>query len=115
MSQLKILHNPRCSKSRKTLEIIQEKGIEAEIIKYLETPPSSTELKQILKLLNLNVDEIMRTGEEEYKQHIKNKALSESEKIDFLVKYPKIIERPIVFNDKAAVIGRPPENVLDII
>jgi arsenate reductase len=97
------------------LEIIQQNGIEPEIIKYLETPPSISELQQLLKLLNLKAEDIMRKGEEDYKQHIKNKGLSESEKLDLMLKYPKIIERPIVFNDKKAVIGRPPENVLTLL
>ena len=115
MSQLTILHNPRCSKSRQTLEIIHQKGVKPEVIKYLETPPSASEIKQLLKLLNLKADDIMRIGEDDYKQQIKNKQLSESEKIDLLVKFPKIIERPIVFNDKKAIIGRPPENVLKLL
>lgn len=115
MSQLKILHNPRCSKSRKTLEIIQHKGTDVEVIKYLETPPDSIQLARIVDLLGVNVDDVMRKGEEDFKKHIKDKKLSDAEKIEILSNHPKIIERPIVFNEKKAIIGRPPENVLELL
>ena len=115
MSQLKIFHNPRCSKSRQTLEIILAKGVEPEIIKYLDTPPSATEILQLLEKLDVEVDGILRKTEAEYKQNFKDKVLSKSEKIDLMVKFPKVIERPIVFNDMQAIIGRPPENVLELL
>ena len=115
MSELKILHNPRCSKSRKTLELIQQRGLEPEIIKYLESPLEASEIKLLIKLLGVNVDDILRKGEEEYKLYFKNQSLSDMEKVDLMTKHPKVIERPIVYNKSDAIIGRPPENVLKLL
>ena len=116
MSTIKIYHNPRCSKSRKTLEIIESTGAKPEIIKYLEKPPTVLEIKSVLSLLNLNPRELMRKGESEYKDNsLSDSSLSNDDLIKFMVKYPKLIERPIVLSNGKAVIGRPPESVLDII
>ena len=115
MTTATIYHNPRCSKSRKTLELLEQNQVNIEVVKYLETPPSSDELKYILSLLNKTADEVMRKNEDEYKLHFKNKTLTESEKIDLMNQFPKVIERPIVVMGNKAVIGRPPENVLDIL
>lgn len=110
-----IYHNPRCSKSRQTLALIQDKGVEPEIIEYLKTPPSEAALDMILNKLGKEPAELMRTGEDEYKEHIKGKDLSRAESITLMVKYPKVIERPVVVNGDKAAVGRPPESVLDIL
>ena len=116
MSTIKIYHNPRCSKSRQTLEIIENTGAKPEVIKYLDNPPSVSEIKSVLTLLNLTARELMRKGEAEYKDNnLSDKSLSEDELVQLMVKYPKVIERPIVLSNGKAVIGRPPESVLDII
>lgn len=113
---VKIYHNPRCTKSRETLKLIEEQGIKPEVIEYLKTPPSHAELESILHKLGIKPRELMRTKEPEYKENgLDDKALSDSELIEAMVRIPKLIERPIVLaNDKAAV-GRPPETVLAIL
>ncbi|MCD2452438.1 arsenate reductase (glutaredoxin) [Methylicorpusculum oleiharenae] len=113
---VKIYHNPRCSKSRQTLQLLQDKGLDIEIIEYLKTPPSTSELDDILEKLNMEPRELMRKSEAEYKEYgLDNSNLDRQALIDGMVANPKLIERPIVLaNDKAA-IGRPPENVLTIL
>ncbi len=109
-------HNPRCSKSRQTLELLTNKGIEPVIIEYLKTPPDKTTLKQILNMLNMNPRELMRQNESAYKENdLDNSELSEDELITAMIKHPILIERPIVIANGKAAIGRPPENVLDIL
>jgi arsenate reductase len=115
MSTLKIYHNPRCSKSRKTLEIIQQKGLVPEIIKYLETAPTIKEIELVLTKLNLEPRQIMRKNETEYKQYFTDELLTNKQLVELMHKYPKVIERPIVLNKNKAVIGRPPEAVLEIL
>jgi arsenate reductase len=116
MTSFKIYHNPRCSKSRQTLDIIQQQGYQPEIIKYLESPPSVSELKKILSLLKIQPRELMRENEKDYKENnMRNPSLSTSQLIDLMHKFPKVIERPIVLNKSKAVIGRPPESVLSIL
>jgi len=110
-----IYHNPRCTKSRLTLAMLQEKGIQADVVEYLNNPPSAAELDQILTKLGKEPMDIMRSGEDEFKTHVKGKTLSRQEAIALIVTYPKMIERPIVVNGDKAAIGRPPENVLDIL
>lgn len=113
---VKIYHNPRCSKSRETLKLIQDKGIQPEVIEYLKHPPTTAELQDILQKLGLKPRELMRTKEAEYKENgLDDTSLSDIELIEAMIRIPKLIERPIVLaNDKAAV-GRPPENVLAIL
>lgn len=109
---LKIYHNPRCSKSRQTLQLIKDADAEVEIIDYLKTPPTEDELREILTQLNLPVEYLIRKSESIFKAEFKGKELSEDEWIKALVKNPKLIERPIVVNEEGDVIlGRPPENV----
>ena len=108
---MKIYHNPRCAKSRQTLNIIREAGQEPEIIEYLKTPPTVEELSEVYEKLNLPIDYLIRKGEEVYKAEFKGKELTDEEWINALVEHPKMLERPIVFNDDIAVLGRPPENV----
>ena len=111
-----IYHNPKCSKSRKALEIIKSKNIEPTIILYLVNKLSKTEVKNLLSKLGLSVREILRTGEDEYKNNnLKNENLSDDKLIEFLVKFPKLLQRPIVVKNSKAVIGRPAENILNLL
>lgn len=111
-----IYHNPRCSKSRQTLQLLVDKGLEPDIILYLDTPPDKATLTSLLGKLGLKARQLLRKGEDAYQDNnLKNPELSEEQLIDFMVKYPKLIERPIVVNGKKAALGRPPEAVLDIL
>jgi len=112
---MKIYHNPRCSKSRQTLSLIKEKGAEVEIIEYLKVIPSEKELSAIIKLLGIKPEKLLRKGEADYKENFKGKILSDEEWISAMVQYPKLIERPIVVSGNKAILGRPPENVLDLL
>ncbi|KZZ42030.1 arsenate reductase (glutaredoxin) [Thalassolituus sp. HI0120] len=116
MSDIKIYHNPRCSKSRQTLALLQENGIEPEVIEYLKQVPAADELKALLAKLGMTARELLRTKEEAYKEHnLSDNSLSDNAIIAAMVTSPKLIERPIVVNGDAARIGRPPEQVLEII
>ncbi len=108
---MKIYHNPRCSKSRQTLQLIKDAGIEPEIIDYLNDVPTAEELKELISLLDIRPYDLLRRGEADFKATFKDKNLSDDEWIAAMVKYPKLIERPIVVKQKKAVLGRPPENV----
>ncbi|KMQ73934.1 arsenate reductase (glutaredoxin) [Marinobacter subterrani] len=112
----RIFHNPRCSKSRQTLELLTERGIEPEIIRYLETPPTEQQLEDILAALELEPRDLMRTKEKEYKeQGLDDPDLRREQLIAAMVATPKLIERPIVLANGKAALGRPPENVLSIL
>ena len=113
---VKIYHNPRCGKSRQTLQLLKEQGIDLEIIEYLKTPPSAEELNDILQKLGMEPRELMRKKEAEYKANdLDNESLDRQALINGMVNNPILIERPIVVaNDKVA-IGRPPEAVLAIL
>ena len=112
-----IYHSNRCSKSRDTLALLQQRGIEPGIVAYLDTPPDATTLRSLLKKLGLaDARALMRKGEAEYKDlHLADPALSQDALIAAMVAHPKLIERPIVVNGDKAAIGRPPENVLGIL
>lgn len=110
-----IWHNNRCGKSRTALQILEEKGISFEVKKYLETPPSEKEIKEVLKKTGLKAHDIIRTGETVYKENFKGKNLSEAEWIKVMTAHPILIERPIVINGEKAVVARPPEKVLEIL
>ncbi len=113
---VRIYHNPRCSKSRQTLQLLQERGEEIEIIEYLKTPPTAAELKETLALLQMSPRELARKGEAVYRElGLDNENLSESEVIDSMVANPILIERPIVFANGTAKIGRPPESIAEIL
>ena len=112
---MKIYHNPRCSKSRQTLQLIKDAGAEVEIVEYLNAIPTADELKMILMKLNLSPKDIVRKGEAVYKEKFKNSNFNDDEWIKVMIEYPKLIERPIVIKGNKAVLGRPPENVLDLI
>ena len=111
-----IYHNPRCSKSQSTLKLLEEQNIAFEVIEYLKTPPSKQKLEEILGLLHLAPRELMRTDESEYKdKNLDNPALTKDQLLDAMVKYPILIQRPIVVANGRAIIGRPPEKVLEIL
>lgn len=116
MSETAIYHNPRCSKSRQTLELLQQRGIAPTVVEYLKTPPTKAQLQSILQKLGIKAQQIIRTGEAEYAElGFANASHSEEELIALLVAHPKLIERPIVVHGDKAAIGRPPENVLSIL
>jgi len=115
MSNIKIYHNPRCSKSRNTLALLEEQGVDAEVVKYLDTPPSKEELKELLKMLGMSAKELMRTKEELYKELGLKDVSDEKKLIEAMVKNPKLIERPIVVKDGKAAIGRPIENIIKLL
>ncbi len=112
---IKIYHNNRCGKSRSGLEVLEKFGKPFEIIKYLEDVPSAKELKDIVKLLGIKTIDLVRQNESVWKEHFKDKNLSDREIIKAMVKNPILIERPIIINGNKAVIGRPAEAILDII
>ena len=109
-----IYHNPRCSKSRQTLELLRGKNIEPTVVEYLQTPPSAAELKKILKMLGLSAKDIVRRKEAK-EAGIDPATLAEDDLVAAMVATPAVIERPIVIANGKAALGRPPENVLDII
>jgi arsenate reductase len=111
-----IYHNPRCSKSRQTLALLEEQGIKPKVIEYLVTPPSEAELERLLKLLGMAPRDLLRSKEEEFeKAGLDRPDATDSEIIRAMVKYPRLIERPIVVSGNKAALGRPPENVLKIL
>ncbi len=113
---VQMYHNPRCSKSRQTLALLEEKGIDPEIILYLETPPTPSQLRDVLKKLDVPAHDILRTGEKLYKQlELNDKSLPEDALLTAMNAHPSLIERPIVINGDKAKVGRPPEAVLEII
>lgn len=116
MNNFTIYHNPRCSKSRQTLELLKENNIEPEIILYLENPPSEEKLTELIDLLGINPRDLLRKGEEEYKVHnLRDESIKGEDIIKIMTENPKLIERPIVISKNKAIIGRPPENVLKLI
>jgi arsenate reductase len=114
-NQTVIYFNPQCSKCRMTLELLNEKGTEPEVIEYLQSIPTKNELKEILSKLGIPADQLLRKHEGAYQEAGLNDASSEDEILDAMMKYPIIIERPIVVHNGKAAIGRPPENILEIL
>ena len=113
---VKIYHNPRCTKSRETLALLEEKGTETEVIEYLKTPPDVTTLKNIIQSLGIQAMQLVRCHEDEFKQAgLDKEGVTEDEIITAMVSYPKLIERPIVVNGNKVAIGRPPKNILTIL
>ena len=111
-----IYHNPRCSKSRATMEYLEENGIEAEVIKYMDTPPDAATLKEILTMLGMSPRELMRAHETVFKDAgLDDPTFTDDELIEAMVQCPSLIERPIVVNNGKAVLARPPELVQDIL
>ena len=116
MSNVTIYHNPRCSKSRQTLQLLETQGIAPDIVLYLETPPDRDTLETIISKLGIPVRELLRTGEQEYKDNaLKNPELDDEALLDAMVRWPKLMQRPIVVKGNNARIGRPPEAVLEIL
>jgi len=115
MAKVSIWHNPRCSKSRNAVALLEDEGVEAEIVKYLDTPPSKEKLEEILKMLGMNARALMRTKEAIYKDLGLKDVTDENALIEVMVANPKLIERPIVIKDGKAVIGRPIENIVALL
>lgn len=115
MSDYTIYHNPRCSKSRATLALLEEHGLSPQIRLYLQEPPDAAELKALLKKLGISAAELVRRGEPEYRESGLGPDSSEGEILAAMAAHPKLIERPIVVRGRQAVLGRPPENVLALI
>lgn len=115
MSEVTIWHNPRCSKSRATLSLLESHGLDPKIVEYLKTPPSASELTSVLKKLHMKPRELMRKGEAVYKElGLDDEALSDAKLTEAMAENPVLIERPIVLYAARAALGRPPENVLDL-
>lgn len=111
-----LYHNTRCSKSRGALELLQSRGIEPEVVYYLETPPSPAQLRELLRMLGLPARELLRKGEDEYRTlGLDDPSLSEDALIEAMAEHPKLIERPVFVNHGRAVIARPPERVLELL
>ena len=116
MTDLTLYHNPRCSKSRGALELLEARGLQPAVVRYLETPPSADQLKALLDKLGIAARDLLRSGEEEYKSlGLADASLSEAQLIEAMVRHPKLIERPILVAGDKAVIGRPPEKVLELL
>lgn len=116
MTELTLYHNPRCSKSRGALELLESAGHSVSILRYLETPPSADELKTLLGKLGIPARQLLRSGEDEYKNlQLDNPALDDDALIAAMVAHPKLIERPILIAGDRAVVGRPPEKVLELL
>ena len=115
MSEYTIYHNPRCSKSRNTLSLLQENGVQPEIVLYLESAPDALEIAALLAKLGLSASELVRRGEQEYKDCGLSSDASDEAVLTAMAQHPKLIERPIVVRGDRAVLGRPPENVLGLL
>lgn len=115
-SDSRLYHNPRCSKSRGALELLRERGVEPQIVAYLDSPPSLEELRQVLKMLGMPARALLRAGEEDYANlGLDNPALTEEDLLGAMVQHPRLIERPIFVHGGRAVVGRPPEQVLTLL
>ncbi|MDB6048468.1 MAG: arsC [Pseudomonas sp.] len=116
MTDMTLYHNPRCSKSRGALELLETRGLTPTIIRYLETPPDATQLRGLLGKLGINARQLLRTGEDDYKTlNLADSSLSDEQLIAAMAAHPKLIERPILVVGDRAVIGRPPERVLELV
>lgn len=115
MSKITLWHNPRCSKSRNAATLLEEKGVEAEVVKYLDTPPNKEEIREVLKMLGISARELMRTKEAIYKELGLKEVEDEEKLIEAMAENPKLIERPVVIKDGKAAIGRPIENIIELL
>lgn len=113
--KITIYHNNMCSKSREAMCFLEQEGAEIEVVEYLKNVPNKKDLKDLLKKLGIKAHDLMRKGEQEYTDHVKSKTLTETELVGLLVKYPKLIERPIIIKGNKAIIGRPPSLVVDFV
>jgi arsenate reductase len=114
MSEFRIYHNPRCSKSRGACALLAEYGADVEVIEYLKTPPTREELRALLKMLGLRAADLVRRGEPVFKEHYAGRELDEEGWLDAMLAHPVLIERPIVVRGERAVLGRPPERVAEL-
>lgn len=112
---MKLYHNPRCQKSREALQLLEDKGITPELVLYMKEPITPDELEEIVDLLEINAIDLVRTKEKVWKEEFADKELNEDEVLLTMIEYPELMERPILVNDDKAAIGRPPENILEII
>ncbi|MTI21612.1 arsenate reductase (glutaredoxin) [Fulvivirga sp. RKSG066] len=108
---LTIYHNPRCSKSREVLKKIEASGQMVQVVEYMKTVPSKEELKDLIEMIGIKPEQLIRKGEADYKENFKGKSLTDDEWVEAMVQYPKLIERPIVIKEKQAAVCRPPEKV----
>ncbi|MBX8573302.1 arsenate reductase (glutaredoxin) [Pseudomonas cichorii] len=116
MTDLTLYHNPRCSKSRGALELLQARGLTPDIVLYLETPPDAAQLRDLLAKLGIGPRQLLRSGEDDYKAlNLADTSLSDEQLIAAMASHPKLIERPILVAGDKAVIGRPPENILELL
>ncbi|MDX9682646.1 arsenate reductase (glutaredoxin) [Pseudomonas protegens] len=116
MTDLTLYHNPRCSKSRGALELLEQRGLAPTVVRYLETPLDAAQLRGLLAKLGLSARQLLRTGEDEYKTlNLADPSLSEEQLVAAIAQHPKLMERPILEAGDKAIIGRPPENVLEIL
>jgi arsenate reductase len=116
MTDLTLYHNPRCSKSRSALELLEARGLAPTIVRYLDTPPDAAQLQDLLRKLGIGARQLLRTGEDDYKTlNLADSSLSDEQLIAAMVAHPKLIERPILIAGDKAAIGRPPENILEIL
>ena len=116
MTELTLYHNPRCSKSRAALQLLEERDLQPMVVHYLDTPPSTAQLREVLEKLGLPPRQLLRSGEDEYRElGLANQALSDEELIKAMATHPRLIERPILIAGDRAVIGRPPENILELL
>jgi arsenate reductase len=116
MTDLTLYHNPRCSKSRSALELLEARGLTPNVVRYLETPLSAAQIKALLGKLGISARQLLRSGEDEYKMlQLADASLSEAQLIDAIAQHPKLMERPILEVGDKAVIGRPPENILELL
>lgn len=116
MTDLTLYHNPRCSKSRGALELLEARGLTPNVVRYLETPLNAAQIKALLGKLGISARQLLRTGEDEYKMlHLADTNLSEAQLIAAIAEHPKLMERPILEVGDKAVIGRPPEQILELL
>ncbi|HEY6132165.1 MAG TPA: arsenate reductase (glutaredoxin) [Halioglobus sp.] len=115
MGVVTIYHNPRCSKSRNTLALLEDNGVQPKVVLYLETPPTAREISGLLNKLGMTAGQLVRRGEDDYKASGLGRDSSDADILKAMAKNPKLIERPIVVKGNKAVLGRPPENVLPLI
>ena len=116
MTDLTLYHNPRCSKSRAALQLLEERGLQPTVVLYLDTPPSAAQLREVLNKLGMPAHQLLRSGEDEYSElNLADSTLDEDALIAAMVAHPRLIERPILIAGDRAVIGRPPENILELL